>query len=109
LCEDFLKEQKSSCFFELLSYYKSGGGLMRRVLFFLILIVVLKANTGWADTHYVSKTGSDVYSYISWATAADSIQKGINASLYGDTVMVGPGTYWEVGSDDFGYNFDWGA
>jgi hypothetical protein len=50
---------------------------MRRVLFFLISIVVLKASTtGLANTHYVSKTGSDEYPYTSWATAADSIQKG---------------------------------
>jgi hypothetical protein len=71
---------------------------MRRVLFFLILIVVLKASTtGWANTHYVSKTGSDVYPYNSWATAADSIQKGINAASYGDTVRVGAGIYQEYG------------
>jgi hypothetical protein len=70
---------------------------MRKVLLFLILIVVLKTGTGGADTHYVSKTSTPVYPYDSWATAADSIQKGINAASYGDTVMVGPGTYWEVG------------
>jgi hypothetical protein len=70
---------------------------MRRVLFFLILLVVLKASTSWADTHYVSKTGSDVYPYTSWTTAADSIQKGINAASYGDTVRVGAGIYQEYG------------
>jgi parallel beta-helix repeat protein len=69
---------------------------MKRVLFFLILIVVLQACTGWADTHYVSKTGSDKYPYDSWATAADSIQKGINAASAGDTVRVGAGTYRQI-------------
>jgi hypothetical protein len=49
----------------------------------------------FADTHYVSKTGSNEYPYNSWATAADSIQKGINAASYGDTVRVGAGTYRE--------------
>jgi len=70
---------------------------MRRVFVFLILIVVLKMGSGLADTHYVSKTGSIEYPYASWATAADSIQKGINAASYGDTVRVGPGTYREYG------------
>jgi parallel beta-helix repeat protein len=72
---------------------------MKKVLLFLILIVVLKACTGLADTHYVSKTGSDVYPYTSWETATDSIQEGINAASYGDTVRVGEGTYrqpWDL-------------
>jgi nitrous oxidase accessory protein NosD len=49
----------------------------------------------FADTHYVSQTGSDTYPYSTWATAADSIQKGIDASSSGDTVRVGAGTYYE--------------
>jgi parallel beta-helix repeat protein len=69
---------------------------MRRVLFFLILIVVLKISIALADTHYVSKTGTDEYPYTSWATAADSTQKGINAASAGDTVRVGAGTYREL-------------
>ena len=69
---------------------------MKKLILGLVLGMVLEYGTPLADTHYVSKTGSDVYPYTSWATAADSIQKGINASSYGDTVMVGPGTYRET-------------
>jgi len=69
---------------------------MKKVFGFLILIVVLKTGIGLADTHYVSKAGTHQYPYTSWATAADSIQKGINAASYGDTVMVGPGSYREL-------------
>jgi nitrous oxidase accessory protein NosD len=69
---------------------------MKKFFVFLILIIILKTPLGLAYTHYVSKTGSDEYPYTSWATAADSIQKGINASSPGDTVRVGAGTYREL-------------
>jgi hypothetical protein len=63
----------------------------------LMLAVVWEYRILSADTHYVSKTGSDVYPYDSWATAARTIQKGINAASYGDTVRVGAGIYQEYG------------
>ena len=68
---------------------------MRKILVFLILIIVFKPSIGLADTHCVSTMGSDEYPYTTWETAADSIQKAINAASPGDTVMVEPGRYRE--------------
>ena len=48
-----------------------------------------------ADVRYVSKTGSNTPPYLTWETAADSIQKCINICNSGDTVYVGNGTYKE--------------
>ncbi len=67
---------------------------MRRLA--ITIVLLLLQSYAFADTHYVSKTGSDTYPYTSWGSAADSIQKGINASSSGDTIKVGEGTYRET-------------
>ena len=65
-----------------------------RVRFIIILAISLVAILK-GGTHYVSKTGSSVTPYTTWATAADSIQKAIDVSSFGDTVYVGTGVYIE--------------
>jgi hypothetical protein len=62
----------------------------------LLIISFILFSVSWAraDYHYVSHTGSDIYPYTSWATAADSVQPAINAASPGDTVYVGAGV-WE--------------
>jgi hypothetical protein len=66
---------------------------MKKFLF--IILIALTYLTTNAEVRFVSKTGSSTPPYTSWATAADSIQKCINISSFGDTVFVGDGTYEE--------------
>ena len=48
-----------------------------------------------ADYHYASHQGSDQYPYTSWETAADSIQKAVDATDPHDTVYVGSGDWYQ--------------
>jgi len=49
-----------------------------------------------AEIRFVSKTGSSVPPYTTWATASDSIQKCIDFSVAGDTIYVANGVYKEI-------------
>ena len=62
------------------------------LLFIFLIVYSLQLN---ATIRYVSKTGSSTPPYISWETAADSIQKCINICVFGDTIYVANGTYQE--------------
>jgi len=61
-------------------------------LFFLLIAYSLPLN---ATIRYISKTGSSIPPYTSWETAADSIQKCINISVFDDTIYVANGVYQE--------------
>jgi hypothetical protein len=70
---------------------------MKTSSFYIIataVTIALAALPALADYHYASHTGSNEYPYTSWATAADSIQKAIDAATAGDTIYVGVGV-WE--------------
>jgi len=60
--------------------------------FFLLTAYGLRLN---ATIRYVSKTGLSIPPYITWETAADSIQKCINICVFGDTIYVANGVYEE--------------
>lgn len=60
--------------------------------FFLLIAYCLPLN---ATIRYVSKTGTSTPPYLTWETAADSIQKCINISVFGDTIYVANGVYEE--------------
>jgi hypothetical protein len=66
---------------------------MFKKIFAMIFISMLWA-FAFADYHYASHSGSNIPPYNSWATAADSIQKAIDAATAGDTIYVGVGV-WE--------------
>ncbi len=62
------------------------------LIFFLLTAYSLPLN---ATIRFVSKTGSSIPPYITWETAADSIQKCINICVFGDTIYVANGVYEE--------------
>ncbi len=68
----------------------------KHILFFLLLTLLFATLQLAAQIRYVSHTGSSIYPYTSWETAADSIQKAINASNNGDTIIVANGVYKET-------------
>ena len=70
---------------------------MKPKYFFLLCLsfYILNSTFSIATVRYVSKTGTSTPPYTSWATTADSIQKCINYSVDGDTIIVANGTYHE--------------
>jgi len=73
-------------------YKKTNQTLFLLLLFILIIAYTLPLN---ATIRFVSKTGLSIPPYITWETAADSIQKCINICVSGDTIYVANGVYEE--------------
>jgi hypothetical protein len=67
-----------------------------RTIRLLSLLAVLCPILALADYHYASHAGSNTPPYESWASAADSIQKAINASSPHDTVYISAGDWYET-------------
>jgi hypothetical protein len=63
----------------------------------LLLLIFLTAYSLQlnATIRFVSKTGLSIPPYLTWETAADSIQKCINICVFGDTIYVANGVYEE--------------
>ncbi len=67
-------------------------------LFCLLLIaycLLAFTNSTYSTIRYVSTTGSSIPPFLTWETAADSIQKCIDFSVNGDTIIVANGVYYE--------------
>ena len=65
-----------------------------KVLLSILLLIAYSLPLN-ATVRYVSKTGNSTPPYITWETAADSIQKCINVCVFGDTIYVANGVYQE--------------
>ena len=73
---------------------KNHISLSIALLFGVLFLQSSLINTS-ATIRYVSKTGLSIPPYITWETAADSIQECINVSVFGDTIYVANGVYEE--------------
>lgn len=61
----------------------------------IISLLIVNYSLSIATIRYVSHEGTSTPPYTTWETAADSIQKCIDYSLAGDTIIVANGTYYE--------------
>jgi hypothetical protein len=66
-----------------------------QTLLLLLTLLIIHSSLLIATVRFVSKTGNSTPPYITWETAADSIQKCINMSVFGDTIYVANGVYEE--------------
>jgi len=67
----------------------------RKIFLLLFSLLIIHSTFLNATIRYVSKTGLSIPPYLTWETAADSIQKCINISVFGDTIYVANGVYEE--------------
>ena len=68
---------------------------MRRIILLLTVNCTLFIVNCFATIHYVSHSGNNTPPYLTWETAADTIQNAINVCSPGDTLLVANGTYNE--------------
>ncbi len=67
-----------------------------RTFLLLFSLLIIHSTFLIATVRYVSKTGNSTPPYITWETAADSIQECINICVFGDTIYVANGVYQEL-------------
>lgn len=68
---------------------------MKKIILFSLIFFFLSFSFTKATIRYVSHNSTPTPPYTTWETAADSIQKCIDYSFDGDTIIVANGTYYE--------------
>ena len=68
---------------------------MKKILININIILIFACGTGYADTHYVSRDGTNdsATGYITWSGAATQFQWAVDAAVASDTVLVSNGVY----------------
>jgi hypothetical protein len=74
---------------------KNSNNRYYQTIFLILILLTAYSLPLNATVRYVSKTGLSIPPYITWETAADSIQKCINICVFGDTIYVANGVYQE--------------
>jgi hypothetical protein len=67
-----------------------------QTLLFLLSFCIIHSTLCIATVRFVSHTGNSTPPYLTWETAADSIQECINICVFGDTIYVANGVYQEI-------------
>jgi len=66
----------------------------QQLLLFILAILTLVGMEGFADTHYVSLSGTNNSPYLTWEDAATDITWAVTAAGANDTVLVTNGVYY---------------
>ncbi|MHC4158324.1 MAG: LamG-like jellyroll fold domain-containing protein [Planctomycetota bacterium] len=62
----------------------------------IVAVLVLLSQQAWATQYYVSPDGNDNLSGTTWATAFETIGKGISTASNNDIIDINEGTYYEA-------------
>ena len=71
---------------------------MKKNILTILCFIALLSQLSVAANHYVSLTGSNIFPFLLWDTAATNIQSAVDAASDGETVIIAHGTYYPTNS-----------